>query len=218
MLCKECGANLPDGAQFCVDCGRGTSETPNEGANEARAVSRSRLMFRIAIWFLVPFVVLAVWWAANAVSPGAQQLREVFTPLHTETVTEKTFSVNSHSFASYKFTVPSGTTDVVVNGEFSATGDPDNDVEVFILADDAFVTWRSGYSASTIYDSGRVTHGNIDGTLPAGVGSYYLVFDNRFSSRTAKAIHADVTLRYQKWLPDWLLYLKEKLRDLVNAT
>lgn len=209
---------MPDGAQFCVDCGHRTSAIPKEGVAEAReAVSRSRLIRRIAIWFLVPFLVLAIWWAATNIGPTPQHLREFLALSHTETITAKTFSVNPHSFASYKFTVPSGTTDVAVNGEFSTTGDPDNDVAVYVLADEAFVTWRSGYSASTFYDSGKVTRGNVDATLPAGAGSYYLVFDNRFSTRTAKAIHADVTLRYKKWMPDWLLYLKEKFQDLVNA-
>jgi hypothetical protein len=126
--------------------------------------------------------------------------------------------VNSRSFASYKFNIPASTTNVEVSGEFSAAGGADNEIEVYVLADDAFVTWRSGYAANVLYDSGRVDHGSIEATLPAGVGSYYLVFDNRFSQRTGKTVQANVALRYKKWLPDWLLYLKEKARDLVNAT
>jgi len=216
VRCEECGAELLDGSQFCLSCGHGAGSGTIPEAS-ATGVPVSRIILRFVIWFFVPFLVLAGWWVSTTVSPVAQQVRDWITPVHTETVTEKTFSVNSRNFASYKFSVPSSTTNVEVSGEFSATG-ADNQIAVYVLADDAFVTWRSGYSANMLYDSGRVDHGAIEATIPAGAGSYYLVFDNRFSQRTGKTINANVTLRYKKWLPDWLLYLKEKARDLVNAT
>lgn len=156
-------------------------------------------------------VLVAIWWAATSDSTTAQQLRELATGAHTEAITEKPFSVNAHSFSSYKFTVPSGAVNVFVSGQFSATSGPGNEVEVYVLSDDAFVTWRNGYAISPYYDSGKVSQGAIHAMLPLGAGTYYLVFSNNFSVKTAKAVQADVTLHYNTWWPDWLFHIKDKL-------
>jgi hypothetical protein len=161
-----------------------------------------------------------MWWATSSDIPAAQQLQKFFTTSQMESIIPATLSVNSHSFAAYKFTVPASASNVVVVGQFkatggstsgrSATGGATNEVEVHILADAAFATWQSGYSTNTYYSSGRVSQGDINAALPPGAGTYYVVFNNKFSPRMAKAVQADVNLRYNRWLPDWVLKLKEQ--------
>ncbi len=211
VSCSNCGAELPDGSLFCLKCGQAVNAAANstaaateaaKAARKAEARARKPARYpkpRIAIWFVVLVLLLVAWWVSFAAIP------------HTETITETPFSVNSHSFSSFRFTVPPGATNVVVSGQFSATGGSANDVEVFVLTDDAFAAWQGGYSTNMYYDSGRVTQSSINAALPPGAGTYYLVFNNKFSLRTAKAVEAVATLRYSRWWPDFLLHLKEKL-------
>jgi hypothetical protein len=153
---------------------------------------------------------MAIWWAASSDMPAAQQVRDSFTTSETEAIMAAAFSVNPHSFAAYRFTVPASASNVVLSGQFKAAGGPVNDVEVHVLADAAFAAWQSGYSTSTYYSSGRVSQGDIHAALPPGAGSYYIVFNNKFSPRIAKAVQSDVNLRYNRWLPDWVLKIKEQ--------
>jgi len=151
-----------------------------------------------------------MWWATSGDIPAAQQLQKLFTTSQTEAIIPATLSVNPHSFSAYKFTVPASASNVVVSGEFKATGGSTNEVEVHVLADAAFAAWQSGYSTNTYYSSGRVSQGDINAVLPPGAGTYYVVFNNKFSPRMAKSVQADVNLRYSRWLPDWMLKLKEQ--------
>ncbi len=226
MVCSKCSTSLPDGSQFCLKCGQavkgsanGTATVPSAPATgagtaigAAAALPRSRRGPRFAAWIFGAALLLGILWAAGSNNPVAQQLRE-YAGSHTEAVGDTVFLVKPRSFSAYKFTVPPGSANVVVSGQFSATGGAehsDNDVQVYVLSDDAFVTMRSGYAASTYYDSGRAIQSNINADLPFGGGAYYLVFDNRFSLRTPKTIHAVATLHYNNWWPEFLLRLRER--------
>jgi len=231
LACTNCGATLPEGSQFCLKCGQAiqdtepgtTIEVPEAEIPEAVVVS-SRTLPRVRVWrqpqqrkrprivlsLLVLLLPLAIWWTASSDMPAAQQVRNVFTTSETEAIIPASFSVNPHSFAAYKFTVPASASSVVLSGQFKAAGGPANDVEVHVLADAAFAAWQSGYSTSTYYSSGRVSQGEINASLPPGAGSYYIVFNNKFSARMAKAVQSDVDLRYNRWLPDWMLKIKEQ--------
>ena len=234
MVCSKCATILPDDSQFCLKCGQavngsakttllvtnGAPATKAGTTPEATAVPRwaptpRRPWSRITVWILGVVLLLGFLWAASSNHPFAQQLRE-YAGSHTEAVGETVFSVKPRSFSSYKFTVPPGAANVVVSGQFSATGGSENDVEVYVLTDDAFVTLRSGYAASTYYDSGRVSQSNFQATLPFGGGAYYLVFDNRFSLRTPKLIHAVSTLHYNNWWPEILVRLREKILNALG--
>jgi hypothetical protein len=160
-------------------------------------------------------VLLGILWVASSNHPVAQQLRE-YAGSHTEGVGETVFLVKPRTLSSYKFTVPPGAANVVVSGQFSAAGGSENDVQVYVLTDDNFVTLRSGYAAGTYYDSGRVAQSNINVALPFGGGAYYLVFDNRFSLQTPKTVHAVVTLHYNNWWPEILLRLREKILNALG--
>ena len=105
-----------------------------------------------------------------------------------------------HGFASYEFTLPSGSVNVAVTGEFTATGNSSSDIEVYVFKDDAFVSWQGGYSPSAYYSSSRIIKGDVNAELPAGAGTYYVVFNNNFSPRTTKSVQSEVTLHYTKFL------------------
>ena len=61
------------------------------------------------------------------------------------------------------------------------------DVDVFLLDEDNFVTWRNGNSASTLMSHERVSALTLDERLPAS-GTYYLVVSNSFSMFTDKSV------------------------------
>lgn len=209
--CLACGAELPARGQFCPMCGQSGNAMPNSAQPKVETTVRvrsqtdgaKRRKSPIVIWLLLPALALAIWWTAASDNPAALQLRRLADKSHTQTITPAVFSVKPRGFASYDFTVPSGSVGVVVSGEFSATGDSSSDIEVYVFKDDAFVNWQYGYSPSAYYSSSRVIKGDINAELPAGAGTYYVVFNNKFSPRTTKSVQSEVTLHYTKFWPQF---------------
>jgi hypothetical protein len=182
------------------------------------ALGRPRRRRSRVLWYLIP-ILLATIWVSLSNDPIAQPLRDDITGARTQTIVEAPVSVKHQSFSYYEFTVPPGAVNVGVTGQFNTEGRPDkkNDksaddtIESYVLTDSAFVVWRNGYATGSRYESGRVSQGSIEATLPAGSGIYYLVFSNRFSQRTEKTVQATVLLHYQTWAPEWLLRMKERM-------
>jgi ribosomal protein L40E len=197
--CSVCGANLPSASQFCPRCGQAVIGAFSRWAPPLPRPQKRRS----ALWFLVPALLMVLAWAALSDNPGAQELQRLANLSHAETITPAVFSVGSHAFASYRFSVPEGVRNVTVSGEFGATGSAahDDEVEVYLLTAGDLVNWQYGYSPAAFYSSGRVTHGDVDAVLPPAAGAYCIVFNNNFSPRTAKSVHANVTLRYKRWWP-----------------
>jgi hypothetical protein len=173
-------------------------------------LSRANQRRRITIWLILLVLLGAGSWVLFGEDPYAQEVRDDVTGAETQTIVETPFSVKAHSFSYFKFTVPPGAVSVTVTGPFSAEGDPDNNIEAYILTDSAFVLWSKGYATSTHYESGKVTQGSMNVELPTGAGIYYLVFDNKFSPKAAKTIHATALLHYKTWIPEWLLRMKDR--------
>jgi hypothetical protein len=164
-------------------------------------------------------------------NPVAQQLQEVVGWKHDQTILDAPFTVGAHTFRYYKFSLPEGSVNVAIVGQFSAanvesrvvtsgkaaakdkekdkTGDSENGIEVSVLTEPAFTVWQNGYATSSIYDSGKVVEGKVQADVPAGAGIYYLVFNNKFAPKTAKNVHAAVVLRYKSWLPESFRKMKE---------
>ncbi len=218
MLCSKCAEFLPDDARFCLQCGQAVDRTAVTAAPASKSPASKRTTQparprkpRSPIWVFLLLLLVAIWWAASSDNTVAQQFRDLASGAHTEAITEKSFVVGPRSFSSYKFTVPSGAVNVSVSGQFNATGSPENEVQVLVLSDDAFVTWHNGFAITPYYDSGKVGQGTIRAALPTGDGAYYLVFSNNFSAKATKAVQADVTLHYNTWWPEWVFHLKDKL-------
>jgi hypothetical protein len=231
VLCSHCSTVLPDGGQFCLQCGRPVVSSANSLALapvlrsglDRPAPMRARRRWLIVPWLVVLLLLGAAVWVATSETPAAQQVQEFVHWAHTQTIVDTALSVNPHSFSSCEFTVPRGGLSISIVGEFSetpatprkvdkslgATKDLDANIEAYVLTDAAFAVWRSGYSAQTQYESGPVASATINAPLPAGGGVYHLVFSNRNSAR-ATTVHATVLLRYKNWLPDALVHLKEQ--------
>jgi Double zinc ribbon len=209
--CAECGAEFPASGQFCPMCGHSVDRTPEGYQAPVETTSRAptqaaapkRPKSPIVIWLLLPALALAIWWSAASDNPAALQLRRLVDKSHSQTITPPVFSVKPHGFASYEFTVPSGSVNVAVTGEFTATGNSSSDIEVYVFKDDAFVSWQGGYSPSAYYSSSRVIKGDVNAELPAGGGTYYVIFSNKFSPRTTKSVQSEVTLHYTKFWPSF---------------
>src|SRR5712691_2863606 len=69
-------------------------------------------------------------------------------------------------------------------------------IEVSLLTEAQFANWENRRAFEATYVSGRVTSGNIAVALPTTPGTYFVVFSNRFSIFSNKAVTADVQLRY----------------------
>jgi hypothetical protein len=175
---------------------------------------RRRLILLVLLLAVVGFVV----WVATSRGPAAQVIQELAGWKQDQTILATPFTVGPHTFRYYKFSVPPGSVNMAVVGQFSAVGEnansgvadqsakgepsagADSNVEVFILGEAGFMMWQHGVAASSLYDSGLVSTGTLQADLPADAGTYYLVFSNKASPKTAKTVHATVGLRYRNWL------------------
>jgi uncharacterized OB-fold protein len=217
VLCSECQQVIPHGAQFCFHCGR-PANVSNKGSVETRLSAR-RSNSRI-VQLVLAVVLLAIGIGIFLLRDGdvVSQLKQQISWSQERSITDSSFSVKPGGFSFYKFVVPSGALNATVRGELNSAAVPvrnsngpaNEDVEVYLLSDAAFVVWRNGYSAGAEYESGRITQGKVDVQLPAGAGVYYLVFSNRFSPQTAKLVHANLLLFYKSWLPEGLVSLKDR--------
>jgi Double zinc ribbon len=196
--CSKCNAKLPLGSLFCPMCSQAVIGAFSPWAPRLPQPRKSRS----ALWLLLPALFLALGWAALSDSHAAQDLQRLTNLSHAETIAPATFTVNARSFAYYRFGVPAGAREVSVSGQFdSASADKNADIEVWLLTESDLVNWQYGYSPAAYYSSGQVSRGDLEAALPPGAGSYCLVFNNKFSQRGAKSVHAALTLHYKKWWP-----------------
>ena len=205
LVCGQCHTILPPGSGFCGQCGQALRTPYN--ASSARKLRPAK--HSMVLWFLVLMLVAVAGWAAVSDNPAAEWLQRLAKRSHTQTVTPESFPVKPRSFSYYKLIVPPGATEVKVSGWFSVSGGEGQDIEVYLMSDDAFVGWQNGYTGDTYYRSSGTAPGTVEAPLPAGTGTYYLVFDNRYSAKTARAVRAtraktveaNLTLSYQRWWP-----------------
>lgn len=62
------------------------------------------------------------------------------------------------------------------------------------MDEDEFINWQNEYGEDALRESDKVTAGDITLSLPNGGGVYYLVFNNRFSLLSPKAVAQYVAL------------------------
>jgi len=195
---------------------------------------RPRRKRRVLLWVLLALLLAAIAWVVSSDNPFAQGLQEIVGWKHDQTILENPFSVSAHNFRYYKFSLPEGSLNVAIVGQFAAAGDshgsnrkdkdkdkdkdrdPDNAIEVYVLSEPAFTVWQNGYATSSVYESGRVAQGTVQADLPAGAGIYYLVFNNKFALNTGKSVHATVLLRYKSWLPEWFRRSKDRFWNWIG--
>jgi hypothetical protein len=132
---------------------------------------------------------------------GAKQVRTVPRLPTLESVVSGSFDVDARSFKPFKVVVAAGAMNPQIEGTFSATG-RNNDIEVLLLEETQFLNWQNRHKFTAAYDSGRVTADKIKMVLPPEPATYYMIFSNRFSLISKKAVAAEVTFRCE--------YLKKK--------
>ena len=216
MFCRFCGATLPNDSTFCHSCGKslviaGTGASATTATSAPALVQapvtppkgrRNEIPILMGV-LLIVFVLVVIWWAANRQDSSSthpafpQSTAQVPAPqLHTITVGSGALTVNASSYAYFTLTVPAGASTVRVQGHFSATGGSGNDIEVYLLSENQYTNWQNGHATPTFYNSGKVTVGDLNSILPNDVGTYYLVFNNRFSLLSPKAVEEHLTLTY----------------------
>ena len=240
-LCSKCSANVPEGSQFCPKCAQPTRSLAkgepapdlsqvDEAPLPPRRRSRRRRSF-IALLVFLAFIGLLVW-TASSDNPTAQSIQELFGWKRDQVIVDTPFSVAPHNIQYFKFSLPEGSVNVSIVGDFAAATDShdlsprktkdknpakdsatDDNIEVFVLTEAAFTVWQSGYSTGSLYESGQVSRGKVQADLPAGAGIYYLVFNNKFAPRTAKRVEAAVFLRYRNWVPESIRRLKARVMN-----
>jgi hypothetical protein len=112
------------------------------------------------------------------------------TPAGGGSLVNETFSVSGGAAKWWTFTVPEGTSCRVV-GSFRARGGSGNDIDVGITDENG----ANGHRGRFWYSSGKTTTDNIDVQL--GPGTYYIVFNNRFSVFSDKAVAANIRTEIQ---------------------
>lgn len=196
MFCPSCGKELPDGSQFCVQCGKPTSSAPSTlTASEPQKKGVPPL--RLIGFALLLFLLLGAYWSQKGRDERREAIQQTFPTRTTvqQPLTNGAATVSATGYTWYPFTIPAGATSVAVNGHFTASGGTGNDIECYLLDEDGFANLKNGHPANTYYNSGKVTQATIGAAnLPAG--KYYLVLDNRFSLLTPKAVQIQATLTY----------------------
>ena len=230
VLCSKCGTDLPEGSQFCLNCGEAVAGSGNETASQLseavhkreRSAPRTHVI-QVMGWFLLALFLLALFWAITSDSPFAQGMQDLAGWKHDQTVLDTPVSVSPHSFRYYKFALPQGSSNVSIVGRFAVSNDGRNvgqkakdedtgdTIEVYVLSESAFAVWQNGYATSTVYQSGRVAQGSINAELPVDGGVYYLVFSNKFAPKSAKKVTTDILLHYKSWMPVSIRHMSERL-------
>jgi hypothetical protein len=210
MFCRKCGTETPDDSQFCRKCGLGLAvSSTSTGAGAAVAPARItevpkeapkkaavRTPFIIAGVVMLALVAYGIYATSNSSRGTASPIERLVKQQHVETAKNPDLRINALSFYSFKFDVPQGATSVQLHGNFTASGGLTNDIEAFVLSSDDFVNWQNRHAARSLYNSGKVTVGTLNVNLPADAGTYYLVFNNRFSLLTQRSVLVDATLTY----------------------
>lgn len=79
-------------------------------------------------------------------------------------------------------------------GRFVAEGGSGNDVDVFVTNDDGLINFKNGNAFKGWYRSGRITTDSVNVLLPPG--QTYLIFSNRGSVFSHKAVQIDFHIEY----------------------
>jgi hypothetical protein len=131
----------------------------------------------------------------------ARQLGVSSTQPMTVNVISVPFTVAPGQYAYYTFKILPHATNVHIEGTFQASGGGGNDIEAFLLDDDQFVNFQNHHSSPTYYNSGKITRGSIDRTLPSTDSeavTYHMVFNNSFSLLTNKVVDGTITVHYDR--------------------
>lgn len=211
MFCRFCGSTLPDDSTFCHSCGKALTSAPLPTAETAVAPSVAPVKPAlpktknpaVVARFIAGVLLIAslLWWAMNesdsdSRSNGPSTLRQLVAQPRTSVLSNAEFALSAAQYRYIRFEVPQNAGAVRVEGAFSASGGAGNDVEAYIFSNDDFVNWQNRHPVRTFYNSGRVTQGTLEVSLPPLAGTYYLVFSNSFSLLSSKTVQTSIRLHF----------------------
>lgn len=116
---------------------------------------------------------------------------------HTQNVVNATITVQPGSWDYYTVTTTSSMSSPSLSGSFTASGGSGNDIYVYVMDATDYVNWSNGHQVTPLYNSGKVTTANFNVSLGSS-GTYYLVYDNTFSTFSSKNVATDVNLEYEE--------------------
>ncbi len=225
LLCPKCGKELQAYMTLCPYCGQDLKVTPAQSqpstpqetvwqnhtlgspkSHRLRNILIVILLVAVIVFFVGP-VILYLLGGEGSTTPPTNNATALITYTTTakygnNTVTVFTIylfndseSLDAGYFDYEPFNVTAGAMNVTVSGNFSASGGTGNDIEVYIMNSTQYNSWYNDEQTSVYYDSGQVTASTISLSLPPGQ-SYYLIFDNSFSSISSKTVSGEITLTY----------------------
>lgn len=167
--------------------GRGSSVSAD--SRVVFAIAGTLLLFGLVYFAYITHQKHAPNYAVNLIDRLTKKPGSV--PLSNQALT-----INQLGYSYFKLDVPAKASSVALRGNFSASGRGGNTIEAYVFSEADYVNWQNNQQADPFYSSGKVTMGTIDANLPTGPGSYYLVFNNKFSVLAAKTIRLNARLTY----------------------
>ncbi len=200
VFCNNCGADIPHDSRFCKMCGDSFLVSPNRpgimGHNWSRAVfavSGVLLLFALGCYI---YKNSRMQGAASAVDAVDRSFDKLTKKSHSIPLVNQGITINQLGYSFFKLEVPAKASSVEFHGNFTASGGAGNMIEAFLFSENGYESWQRQQYASPFYRSGRVSMDQMDAELPSGPGTYYLVFNNKFSELTPKTIHVEAKLTY----------------------
>jgi hypothetical protein len=102
-------------------------------------------------------------------------------------------AIEAVSWMHYPVTVTPAMLHPRIVGRVTATGGTGDDIIVAVLSDADFTNWSKGHRGTALYNSGQVTTADVKVSIP-DPGEYVVVFDNKFSTMTAKTVAGKLRL------------------------
>jgi hypothetical protein len=212
MTCALCGGDVPDGSQFCNNCGASTGKQVNvrraTGKPEPSTDRPGRAATRTLITLLLVLAVLAAYRLfrsppkVRAPTDNGASHESRAEPAETtkpqsfisSALTPGEFTVGPAGLRAFKITIPESVKSASIVGKFTAAGGMYNDIEVLVVSPDSSAGSEGGTSGRALYWSRRVSSNELD--VPLSSGDYYLVFSNVWSP-SMKVISAQISLHSQ---------------------
>jgi hypothetical protein len=218
MFCLNCGAQWPEEAKVCLQCG-GSVSTPGVITNLPKNAKRSRkgaiasTILGACAFVLVAFAVLTqvlkdrsqepagvggapVVYSGRLPTPTPTPIPTPFWKSENYEIDTKAMGLQPGQMWSRPLNVQSDWRNARLVGKFTAEGG--DTIEAAVTNEADLVKWQKNYSyrPKALYNSGRVTEAAINAPLPAGQS--YFILDNRFPGAINKTIRFNLRVEYER--------------------
>jgi len=146
------------------------------------------------IKIVVPFMVVLISLAFMllGLSCGSKNRAN---PTHVMNIVNDTVSVSAGYHQAYPVTITSEMKNPMLVCSYKASGGTGNDIVVYIMDEANYINWKNGQQVSFYYNSGKSTTASFSVAMNA-LGTYYIVYDNAFSTVSSKNVVSRVDLKY----------------------